>query len=49
MIVFNKNFSIKRRLIFCQFPLFFFIISFFCIDFFSLEFEFNENKSNDGL
>ena len=34
MIVFNKNFLIKRRLIFCQFPLFFFIVSFFVLIFF---------------
>ena len=34
MIIFNKNFSIKRRLIFCQFPLFFFIVSFFVLIFF---------------
>lgn len=34
MIVFNKNFSIKRRLIFCQFPLFFFIASFLVLIFF---------------
>ena len=40
MIVFNKNFSIKRRLIFCQFPLFFFHSQFFGIDLFSMEFEF---------